>query len=392
MPKLSRLPSYRLHKASGQAVVTLSGADHYLGIYGTKESQQAYKRRLSEWLAGGKISSPSKQPASDLTIDEVFVRYWSFVTTYYVKDGKPTGEQHALKSALTPLVELYGPTTAMDFGPLELKAVRETMINKNLSRRLINVRVHRIRRMFKWAVENGMLPPHILHGLQAVSPLRRGRCPSPDPEPVRPLSEELFQATLPHLSPEIKAMVELQWHTGMRPGEVVIMRRMDIDRSSQVWEYRPASHKTQHHGIERVIPLGPKAQAVLTPFLSLNPEEFCFSPRRKMRAWNEKRRKNRATPMTPSQAARRPKRNRAKPPGEHYTTASYGRAIADACKKASLDVWGPNRLRHTAATRLRKLYGLDAARVVLGHRSAAITEVYAEIDRNKAIEVMSHVG
>ena len=36
MPKLKRkLPSYRLHKASGQAVVTLSGRDDYLGPYGS---------------------------------------------------------------------------------------------------------------------------------------------------------------------------------------------------------------------------------------------------------------------------------------------------------------------------------------------------------------------
>ncbi|MCD4824637.1 MAG: hypothetical protein K8S55_08520 [Phycisphaerae bacterium] len=45
-----------------------------------------------------------------------------------------------------------------------------------------------------------------------------------------------------------------------------------------------------------------------------------------------------------------------------------------------------------AATELRKEFGLEAARVILGHRSAAITEVYAEMDRQKAIDAMMKVG
>ncbi len=52
----------------------------------------------------------------------------------------------------------------------------------------------------------------------------------------------------------------------------------------------------------------------------------------------------------------------------------------------------PHQLRHNAATELRKEFGLEAARVILGHRSAAITEVYAEMDRQKAIDAMMKVG
>jgi hypothetical protein len=35
---------------------------------------------------------------------------------------------------------------------------------------------------------------------------------------------------------------------------------------------------------------------------------------------------------------------------------------------------------------------LDVARVVLGHSSTAVTEVYAEVDREKALSVMELVG
>lgn len=34
----------------------------------------------------------------------------------------------------------------------------------------------------------------------------------------------------------------------------------------------------------------------------------------------------------------------------------------------------------------------EAARVVLGNRSAAVTEIYAELDKMKAAEIMEQVG
>jgi hypothetical protein len=54
-----RLPSFRLHKASGQAVVTLQGKDTYLGVYGSAESKARYSRLLATWLERGQIPVPS---------------------------------------------------------------------------------------------------------------------------------------------------------------------------------------------------------------------------------------------------------------------------------------------------------------------------------------------
>ncbi len=54
--------------------------------------------------------------------------------------------------------------------------------------------------------------------------------------------------------------------------------------------------------------------------------------------------------------------------------------------------WHPNQLRHNAATMLRREFGLDTARVILGHSSPAVTEVYAETDRDKAIGIMGQIG
>ena len=50
MPRLvHRNPKYRKHRASGQAVVTIDGRDHYLGPYGTKASHNEFDRLIGEW-------------------------------------------------------------------------------------------------------------------------------------------------------------------------------------------------------------------------------------------------------------------------------------------------------------------------------------------------------
>ncbi len=46
------LPSYRRHRPSGQAVVTLDSRDIYLGPYRSPESRAKYDRVVAEWLAG----------------------------------------------------------------------------------------------------------------------------------------------------------------------------------------------------------------------------------------------------------------------------------------------------------------------------------------------------
>src|SRR3954470_22889225 len=118
-----RTPSYRLHKPSGQAVVTLDGRDLYLGQYGSPESRAEYDRLIAEWLANGRrLPAPTSEGGSDLTINELLVAYLAFADGYYVKDGKPTVEPSNLRLSVRPLRKLYGHTPAREFGPKALKA------------------------------------------------------------------------------------------------------------------------------------------------------------------------------------------------------------------------------------------------------------------------------
>jgi len=437
MPRLTRrVPKYRLHKPSGQAVVSLNGREFYLGRYGSPESKAEYERLISEWqLAGQQHPEAVASQTGGPTIDQVIEAYLEHVKVYYRKHGEPTSSQQHIRDALIPLHEMYGTTPTAEFGPLALKALRQQLIDEGRwSRTTINKQVGIIKRMFKWGVENELVSPHIYQALQAIAGLKRGRTEARETAPVKPVPEQHVDYVLQHVPPPVRAMIELQRLTGMRPGEVVIMRGCDLDTTGKLWTYIPATHKTEHHDQGRVIYLGPKAQEILGGWLKPDLQAFLFSPAEAEQARNANRRAERRTPMTPSQAKRGKKSHRSRPPQDRYTQATYRRAIHRACdaafpppehlgrrqvqrstglawesekewrerlgEKAWRELlnwrrehrWSPNQLRHNAATYLRKRFGIEAARVVLGHNSAAVTEVYAEVDLAKAADIMAKVG
>jgi integrase len=377
-----RTPSYRLHKPTGQAVVTLSGRDIYLGRYDTPQSRAEYDRTVAEWLINGRRLTRQ----SDLTVAELIVEYIKHVDARYT-----SSEPGKIRLALRPVRELYGMTPAREFGPLALKAVRRTFVEADLVRTQINKRTRRIVQMFRWAVAEELIPPTVLQALKAVEGLRRGRGDVREGESVKPVPDGLVDAVKSYVSRQVWAMIELQRLTGMRPGEVCQMRTCDVNTQGRIWEYRPESHKTEHHGKSRIIFIGPQAQAVLKPWLRTELAAYLFQPCEAMQERRAKMREDRKSPVQPSQRNRRKVRPR-KTPGERYDTTSYRRAIVYACDKAGIDPWHPHQLRHSAATRLRREFGLDVARAVLGHSTPVVTEVYAELDATKASEAMGKIG
>jgi len=86
------------------------------------------------------------------------------------------------------------------------------------------------------------------------------------------------------------------------------------------------------------------------------------------------------------------KRKTARTLGDSYDTHSYRKAVCRLCKRAGVEVWTPNQLRKLAATRVRERYGLDAAQVLLGHSHAQTTEIYAQTNRARVIEIAREQG
>jgi integrase len=349
---------------------------------------------------------------------ELIALYWRHAQTYYVKGGRPTSEQATIRQALRPVKKLYGHTRAEDFGPLALRAVRDAMLVQPITRKFkeldlatgkkkivervvgngwcrgyINKQVNRIRRMFLWAVAHELVPETVHRALTAVEDLQKGRTTAREKPRIRPVDDATVEATLSLLPPMVATIARVQRLSGMRPQEAVAIRGDEIDRSDPTcWVYRPSRFKSEHHDRERVIFFGPRAQELLSPYLAEAGAGYLFSPIRSEHARNEERKRHRKSPMTPSQAKRKPRGRTRAPLRECYDTASYRRAIRRACLKLEIPIWHPNQIRHTAGTDVRRQFGLEASQAVLGHAELSVTQIYSEVDLERAKEVMRQVG
>jgi integrase len=140
-------------------------------------------------------------------------------------------------------------------------------------------------------------------------------------------------------------------------------------------------------------------------------------------------RDGRQSKLWPSHVRHQQKKRKSKPKrtkGDRYDVASYRRAIFRACdlafppplalvkrreetrtqwqerlspnQKTELATWRsdhrwhPHQLRHSAATNIRNEFGIELARIILGHSTAFTTEIYAETDRQQAIDVIAKMG
>ncbi|QDV27365.1 tyrosine-type recombinase/integrase [Aureliella helgolandensis] len=388
-------PSYRKHKASGKAVVTLNGRDHYLGKHGSADSKRAYARLIAEWAACQESPTFGIQ-SHEVTVKQLIASSLSYLRKRHGK-GK-NSEYHRVLPAYAALKELYSDLEAMKFGPLEYRAVRHNLHNGTRSRQYINTLMKRVRSLFRWSASEGILPVSISQTLETVIPLRPGETPAKETKRVLPVAQAHVDAVLA-VAPKVLAdMIRVQLLCGCRPGEVCQLTPGMIDRRDEVWIATLENHKTAYRGKQREIFFGPRAQEILLPYLVRAATSPIFSPAEALRQRLEERAQNRRTPNNcgnrPGYTARTRRGGKvtSTPPGDAYETGSYGQAIGYACKKAGIPKWSPNQLRHLAATRLREQYGLDAAQVILGHSEVTVTQIYAEQNRSKGIGIAQQAG
>lgn len=301
-----------------------------------------------------------------------------------------------IEAAMKALKRLAGEQIAPLFKAHQLATVRDAMIHTKdrkrrpitLSLKTVNGRLYAMKQMFKWAAsERGIIPEGVAGAMLLVMPLKRGRSAAIDPKKVRPVEWSAVKAAM-KVSPKVLAdMIELQWLTGMRSGELCQMRGELIDKR----EYRPTSHKMQHKGQDRVIPFGPRGWKIVQRYVVRQP--FMFSPAESVEQMLVLKNDQRRTPN--NQGNRRGSNVVRHPfikPGTHYTPASYRRAIRYACTRAKIPPWHPHQLRHSFGTRARAAYGFEAASDALGHGSPEVTGIYAERSLQASRRVARKIG
>lgn len=388
-----RTPKFRLHKPTRQGFVELDGHRHYLGRFNDPKTKQRYHRTIAEWLANNRRMPVAPE---EITVVELVDAFMDHAKIHYRhRDGTPTGQMTLVKYSVKPLKATYGDIPVVQFGPLQLKALRAAMIVKGICRTTINKRINLIKHVVKWGVGEGMVPVSVHQALQCVMGLQAGRTEATEPEAVQPVPQAHIDAVRPLVSRQVKALIDLQLLCGSRPAELLKLRAIDIDTSGNVWLARVAEHKTSYRGRERTLYFGPKAQAILREFMRDRPIAAClFSPREAERERYEACEKHRHQPVPEAKTDRRLR--------DFYDVASYRRAIRRAIEKFNeqekaeerpeIPVWSPAQLRHNMATEVRREFGLEAAQVLLGHARANVTQVYAETNNARAIEVAAQIG
>lgn len=346
-----RIPTYRLHKARNLAVVTINGHDHYLGPYGSIESRILYGELIAAHAVGLSVAPPEK-PLGYLSVNELVLAFMKHAETHYVKNGHLTDEYGCLKSAACPLVELYGDSDAAKFSGPALKAVRMRMIELGWSRKYINKSIGRIRLMFRHAVSDDLVPPDVLAKIETVAPLLKGRSQAVELPSRTEVPTAHIEAVRKDVNEHTRDLIDLALLTGARPGELCNLTGRMLNRSMDVWTADLADHKMQHMGKSRIIAFGPQAQWILRKYLKADPRRRLFPIRRK----------------------------------------TFSENLKASCRRLDLPIFTGHWLRHTAATDVRKEFGLDGAQAIMDHSDVKTTQIYAHVDNTLAVEIARKRG
>jgi integrase len=362
--------------------------------------------------------SPVAVATDEITVGELALKWIDYILRERCKRGKNRTSLYYTARQAANALEPYWELPASQFGPLALKEVQKTLAttpctsrpkdpkkpskSKPRVRQGVNSVVDRIRALFKFGVLIEVITAEQSDRLRAVPGLKKTQVDNfrgvkneraclVEGNRKRAVADELVNATLPHLPPAIVDLLLFQRITGCRPGEARTLRPCDIDRRplpehQGTWIWKPSEWKLSHLEdiADREIVIPPEAQDILAPWLAAladTPDRFVFSPRRRERPASQ-------TPLAETRGrAPRCRRSRKQRTNDHYSKDSLNRAIKRACEQNNLTPWTSGQLRHTRLTEVRQKKGLEAAQAVGGHSNFSQTEHYADIQRQKAIEV-----
>ena len=355
---MPRSPKYCHHKAKNLAYVRIQGKMIYLGEYDSPVSREAYDAEILKWRQTNDVSGKHST-----TIGQLCLAFIEHAEKFYRDEvGDQTGEANNFRKCLRLLVEQFRNVPCSQFGPKKLHELQQAYIKSGRVRKQINKAISRVKSVFRWGVAQEMIPADVVTALDCVRDLQKGRSDAIEGKPVLPVPERDFAEVLPMMTAKVSAMCRLLYHTGARVSEIRTMRVCDIDTTGDVWFYNPSSHKNAWRGKDRTIPIGPKGQAVLMPFIAdaVHEDLFVFRPRVE---------------------------------NEPYTLQGFGSSIRKACKRAGVDHWSPGQLRHNTATNINRETGdADASRVLLGQDDIKTTQIYIERNLQKATEIAKQFG
>lgn len=453
----------QLHAASGQAFIEVRGRREYLGKYGSKTAEKRYHARLSELAreaeeaqrteapvaaeagtaADGIVDTATPRAAGDdavltreqmealldqcrrrgeaLTVNGLLMCFWQYQRRQYsLRAERGASTAHLANWGLTAelIADHVGDRLVRDVGPEAILAIQETLIERDCCVNYINKLTGYVKHVFRWGMTRRLVDRLVAFDVSSVPSLKAGMTAARVTAETEAVADAWVEAVLPYLSPPVRAMVQVQRLTGMRSDNVTAIRGCDLNMSGQIWTYEPARHKTSHRGYRLRIAIGPKAQAIIRPFLRTNLTEYLFQPADAVEWHRATRAAARKSKRTPSQLARQPKASPERPQRDRYDSKSYYRSVAYGIDRANrarraelakrlgreptsdeaanfqIPAWYPHQLRHALISEVRKRFGLDVAQVAAAHRDQTTTERYsrAALTEEHAERVAREIG
>lgn len=375
--------------------------NHGLWYYSVRLPGESKRRQVPLRAPGGRRTMRTDRPRK--MAEEAAARYWEEHTRqtrrhdpkglsvaelcalwadhcreYYRRpDGSPTSMASNAILAVRAFRDLYADAAVSELVHADMLRLRDALVRSGVARTTVNRRLWCVKHMMSWALDEALVPAAVKAELTQVRGVRRGRTQAPERPPVRPADDAAVEAAVAAMAPNTADMARVHRLTGMRPCELCALRWPLVDTTRTPWVYRvpPEANKNGWRGElgrPRVVCIGPRAREIL---MRHRDGDAPFSP---ARAMAEHMAARRAAAQGPLRDGR--KRDPKRVPrvlGDAWTTDAYARTVRAACERAGVEPWSPNRLRHSFATDVRRAFGLEAARAVLGHTGGIrITDVY----------------
>ena len=296
----------------------------------------------------------------------------------------------------------HAQTLLADFMARDLRAWQSLLCGlKNpdgslrMSRDTVRRCVSHVRKCFAWGVVEGKVDQLHAAALSLVEPPAKGKVKEAGTRTS--IDKAVSDKVLSHLSPPLRAVIELLWLTSARPSEILGLKSEDIQRTGTillrggakleleaggVWAAVLDKHKTVDKGFERVIFFGPRSQVLLAPYLDR--PGYLFRPAEGRRYQDGCELK--AGPVRKASEVVRWK------PGEFYKSHTLLKAVSRACKRAGVTGYSPYQIRHSASAAIMDEHGTEAAGVFMGHRPRGVTGGYVGANLRLAAKVAREVG
>jgi integrase len=393
----------------------------HLGVWDSTEADLAWRKLAAEYALD---SSAGMVKAGTVTIAEMMLAYLEHLKRIKASENVFNIAGRMAEFLTTSAITLNGTLPVADFGPVQFSAWAKelekpyerlmvdgsTRSMKGRSWATIRKLTDCVLRAYTWAITAEIVRSGDtkINDLQLCDPLLE--CIQAAKPKKRIAAESFFVSeTIRFASPTVAAMIRVHAMTGMRSGELVTMRPMDLHQSGVVelatgqlisvdestararrdgligeqetiWIYAPQHHKREKYDQYRAIPILPPVQAIMDPFLTGRPADGFIWSSRESYIWNREA-------IRTGQGRKSQRISKKEPAYCGFKPQSYERAIERVCIMRGIPIWTPHQLRHGVATDVSNIEGnLRGAQALLGHGSQRTTELYINaIDFSGAI-------